>query len=485
MDRRTLLKVGALAGVAAALPVEKLSRAFTGTARAADPAPALEIPRFTLPLRVPTVLRPTRRTHDADYYDVTMRRARQLIVPGTRTPIWGYEGTFPGPTIVARRGRLVVIRQTNRLPEPSAVHLHGGNVPSESDGIPGQEIEPGRSRLFHYPNHQPAATLWYHDHTHHMEARNTYLGLTGLYLITDPEERRLHLPRGRYDIPLVLQDRSFNGDGSFRPPDPDKGEFAGEVMLVNGTPRPYLEVAQRSYRFRILNGSSADNLLDLRLSDGLAMHVIGTDGGLLPAAVRVSHLPIAPAERIEVVVDFRDVPRGSHIVLTGRNLLGQDVDVMRFDVVAAGHHHDRLPTRLADVSRLDQARATVRRSFTLNLNRQTGTMQINGKDFDPDRVDIRPKLGATEIWTVVNGEQADLPIPHVFHTHLVRFQILDRDGRPPAAEEAGWKDSVPIPPGGRVRLIMKFGDFPGRFLYHCHLLGHADAGMMAQMEVVR
>jgi len=485
MDRRSVLKLGALVGAAAVLPVERLAGAYAGH-DAEHEAATLAVPRFAVPLTVPRVLRPSSRDLFTDYYDITMREARQVIVPGTKTPIWGYDGIFPGPTIRAWTGRKVVIRQRNALPEDVAVHLHGGNVPSSSDGIPGQEIKPGQTRVYTYPNHQPAATLWYHDHVHHKESLHTYLGLTGLYIISDVAEQKLHLPRGRYDVPLVIQDRFFNPDGSFRPPDPDAGEFFGDTMLVNGKPLPYFEVEQRAYRFRILNGSSLDATLSLHLDSGASMAVIGTDGGLLPAPVPASEIPVFPSERVEVVIDFAKYPLGTQIVLQG-SILGIPVEVMRFDVTrrAHGHDHDRLPSTLVPVSRLREADAKVRRDFVLNLDRATGTMRINGKEFDPDRVDISPRLGDTEIWTVRNGEQADLPIPHVFHTHLVRFQILDRDGAPPAPYEAGWKDSVAIMPGQQVRLIMKFGDFTGRYLYHCHLLGHADAGMMAQMEVVR
>ena len=156
--------------------------------------------------------------------------------------------------------------------------------------------------------------------------------------------------------------------------------------------------------------------------------------------------------------------------------------LLRFDVKKAKGQH-RMPAKLVPIERLKESHAKVRRDFQLNLDKARGEMVINGKTFDPDRIDIRPKLGSTEVWTIFNGETPDLPIPHVFHTHLVLFQILDRNGNAPAAFESGWKDSVTVQPGERVRIIMRFGDFPGRYLYHCHLLGHADAGMMATMLV--
>jgi spore coat protein A, manganese oxidase len=477
LNRRDLIRLGVLAGAGAVLPIERL--AGTRSARAAA-GPA--VPVFGVPLSVPPVLRPRFSIGRLDYFEMTTKQARVEILPGTTTPVFGYDGHFPGPTVKTRRGRLAVVRQRNELPEQVAVHLHGGNVPSSSDGIPGDEIRPGGSRTYYYPNRQQAATLWYHDHVHHHEARHTYFGLSGLYLITDPAEDWLRLPAGRYDVPLVIQDRLFNPDGSFRMP--GEGEFFGDTMLVNGRPSPYFEVEQRSYRFRLLNASSLDAIHDLTLDNGATLHVIGTDGGLLPAPVALQRLMLAPSERYDVVIDFSDVELGEQVVLNSKVLGTLDAALLRFDVTKRARGNDRLPEMLVPVRRLSESTATVRREFVLSTDPVARKMLINGKEFDPERIDIRPKLGSTEIWTVVNGEPASLPVPHVFHTHLVRFQILDRNGSPPPAHESGWKDSVTVMPGQKVRLIMKFGDFPGRFLYHCHLMLHADIGMMAQMEVV-
>jgi spore coat protein A len=479
INRRNLLKLGALAGAAAFLPLERLTAGSASAALTTGP----DVPLFDVPLSIPPVLKPVARRGSVDYYDVTMREANVEILPGTTTPIWGYNGGFPGPTIKARTGRPVVVRQRNKLPEAAAVHLHGGNVPSSSDGLPGHEIQPGSSRDYFYPNKQRAATLWYHDHAHHMESPHSYKGLSGLYQISDHAEENLRLPDGRYDIPLVFQDRFFNADGSFRPAGP--GEFAGNVNVVNGAPFPVLEVEQRPYRFRLLNASALDGLLDLSLSSGEAIQVIASDGGLLPVATPVKNVPLAPSERVEVVIDFSKYPIGSQIELANSLVqTGLSAHVMRFDVTRKSPGFHPIPHELVPVQRLRESSALVRRDFKLSFDPGTVKMEINGKEFDPNRIDIKPRLGDTEIWTVTNGDAA-FGVPHVFHTHLVSFQILDRNGQPPAAIEMGWKDSVLIPPGEQVRLIMKFGDFLGKFLYHCHLLTHADLGMMGQMEVVR
>ena len=481
ISRRNLVKLGGLAGAAAILPAERIVSALG--AKPAQASPAVEL--FAQKLRIPSVLERTYRKWGVDHYEVSMREGLAQILPGAKTPIWGYNGQFPGPTFKVDRYRPIKVKQTNKLDKDLAVHLHGGNVPSSSDGLPGDEIAPGDSRTYFYPNLQQAATLWYHDHKHGLESFNSYMGLSGYYLLDDGTEKWLDLPSGKYDVPLLIQDRFFNNDNTFRLPVP--GEFAGDVTLVNGTAHPRFEVERRPYRFRVLNGSSMDGLVDLSLDNGASIHVIGNDGGLLERPVPVQHLPVAPSERYDVIIDFSKYAVGTKIVLKNAiNFFGNRAEVMRFDVTKKAQGHvDPIPKKLVHLHRLDPKRASKHRTFELSTNFEAGQMLINGKTFDPTRVDVKPKLGATEIWTVRNAESPEIPIPHVFHTHLVRFQILDRDGKPPAPHEAGWKDSVTVEAGTSVRLIMKFGDFTGRFLYHCHLLGHADAGMMAQMEVVR
>ncbi|MFI5735083.1 multicopper oxidase family protein [Kribbella sp. NPDC051587] len=482
ISRRNVLALGVLSAAAAAAPLERLVLSPTSaTANAATSSPP--IPLFDRALTVPPVLRP-RRLGSVDYYDITMRTTDVELLPGATSNLWTYGGESPGPVIKAVAGRPVIVQQRNQLPEPAAVHLHGGNVPSASDGLPGDEIQPGGSRRYLYPNRQPAATLYYHDHVHHLESPHTYRGLTGLYLLTDRAEQRLCLPTGKYDVPLVLQDRLFNADGSLRMPGPR--DIVGDVTLVNGRPTPVLEVEQRPYRFRLLNGSSLDGIQQLSLGDGEQFQVIASDGGLLSAPVAVNGLTLSPSERYEIVIDFSKYPIGTQLEL--RNSLvatGLSPHVMRFDVTQrATSAFGPVGKRLVPVPRLREAVATVRREFVFQFNQAATQMEINGKAFDPNRIDIKPRLGDTEIWTVRNADQSP-PIPHVFHTHLVRFQVLDRDGKPAGPLEAGWKDSILINPGESVRLIMRFGDFTGRYLYHCHLLGHADLGMMAQMEVVR
>ena len=237
ITRRQVLKLGAFGpGVALALTILGLGAARGATPQIATPpakvthgghsaapvgrivaAPAASpaFRPFAAPLPIPPTLKPTATDETTDYYDLTMRENRVEILPGLQTPVWGFDGVFPGPTIRAVRGRQAIIRQTNMLPEAMSVHLHGGHQVADSDGHPSDPIAPGATREYRYPNAQPAATLWYHDHAMLKTAPHIWKGLAGFYLLEDPAEAALNLPSGDYDIPLIIQDRRFNADGSF------------------------------------------------------------------------------------------------------------------------------------------------------------------------------------------------------------------------------------------------------------------------------
>ena len=323
LTRREMIQMGALAGAALVLPSERAVRAFT-----ADPGSG--VAPFSVPLTVPSVLRPSRRTATTDFYDVDIREAMAELLPGRRTRIWGYDGLFPGPTIRARRGRRVVVRQHNRLRVPVNVHLHGGHVAALDDGHPMRLIRPGKFKDYHYPNLQPAATLWYHDHVHHFTSRNIYMGLAGLYLLADPREAALRLPSGPFDVPLVLQDRTFRSDGSllFRP---NHFSVVGNTLLVNGRPQPFFAVSARRYRLRFVNASNSRSYR-LRLSSGQPLIQIASDGGLLRAPHPTREIELWPAERAEAIVDFSGQTPGSSVVLENAADGGSAGQVMRFDI---------------------------------------------------------------------------------------------------------------------------------------------------------
>ena len=298
-------------------------------------SPSDTIPRFDVPLPIPRVLEPIRTEANIDYYEIVQREERVEILPGRHTTIWGYNGTFPGPTFKARRGRTAIVRHLNRLATPTVVHLHGGVTPPESDGFPMDHIMPGEAREYVYPNAQRAATLWYHDHAMDRTGRNIYMGLSGLYLLEDDDERSLGLPEGPYDVPLLIQDRLFASGGAFHYRMVNHLGAKSGTMLVNGAPWPRLNVSTRTYRFRIVNGSNATPLR-LALSSGDPLIQIATDGGLLPAPVVCRQIPLAMAERVEVIVDFSRHSVGTDIVLQNLNARGAtgsiSNEIMQFHV---------------------------------------------------------------------------------------------------------------------------------------------------------
>lgn len=450
----------------------------------------VEPERFQRAFRTPPVATPIRKDETTDYYEMVQTVGSTDLKPGPRTAIWGFDGIAPGPTIVAQSGRRVIIRQTNRLNVPTAVHLHGGATPPESDGFPTDLILPGASREYAYPNEQPATTLWFHDHSMHTTGRNVYMGLAGLYVIRDAEEQSLGLPDGQFDVPLMLQQRSVDERGqlSF---DPTRNLGAtGDIVIVNGVPWPRMEVARRKYRFRIVNGTNA-TVYRLALSSGLPLTQIATDGGLLPAPVEHESIGLAMAERVDVVVDFASYPIGSRVVLRNVDVDGDSgtADIMCFDVVRDERDTSTLPNRLASFEPLREANAVRTRDFVFAGGPEGfpphAHWTINGHDFDAEQPIASPRLGDVEIWRLRNRRRfAVLGMVHPVHVHLVRFQILDRDGRPPRAHERGWKDTVAVAPGEEVRIIARFAGQRGRYLIHCHNLEHEDHRMMARYDVV-
>ncbi|WBC07610.1 multicopper oxidase family protein [Micromonospora sp. WMMA1947] len=477
MDRRHLIRLAGLAAGGTLLSACNESSAAIHAGHGPHPGggtgdPSTPPVPFTVPLPVPPVLRPSAVVGGTDVYDLSVRSTTTEILPGVRTPVLGYNGRFVGPTIRARRGRPAIVRLNNGLHHPTNVHLHGASVAAASDGHPMDVVEPGRLRTYHYPNRQHGATLWYHDHSHHMEAEHVYRGLHGFYLIDDDAERRFGLPTGRYDIPIMLRDARIAADGTlaFDPADP----FVQQTTLANGKPQPVLRVAARRYRLRLLNGAIQRNF-QLSLT-GADMIQVATDGGLLPAPVPRTELALSPGERAEIVVDFRRSPVGSRLVLADTT-----GPVLAFDVVGAAADNSRLPAKLRPLPPLP--RATTVRDVTLSRRPGQATFTINGEVFDAARVDARIPIGTTEIWRVTNVD-VDFPIDHSLHLHLVQFRVLDRDGVPPAPGEAGLKDTVAVPPGSTVRIQATFTGFKGRYVYHCHYLRHSQLGQMAQFEVV-
>ena len=429
---------------------------------------------FQVPLAIPPVLDPIASDGTTDYYEMTQMESVVEILPGTSTTIWGYNGITPGPTIRAKRGRKVEITQHNSLPAGVSTHLHGGEIEAASDGHPTDLIAPGSSKTYNYSNIQKACTLWYHDHAVDETAQHVYKGLAGFYLIEDDEELSLNLPSGDYEIPMVIQDRSFNADGSFAYSGNQSGEL-GDTILVNGSLQPYFEVSNRKYRFRILNGSNRREYI-LALSNGQAMTQIGTDGGLLESPVDLDNIWMSPAYRCDIVIDFSQVPVGESVVLQNLDGSGSTAEIMRFDVVRSESDNSSVPSQLTTNEQLNPADSVRTRRFT--FSRRRGSWVINGRSYDPNRIDANPKVNTVEIWELTNRSMMNHPV----HIHLAQFQVLDSAGNQP--EYMGQKDTFLIRPMQTIRVIGRFANYTGKYVFHCHNLEHEDFAMMANFEVL-
>jgi len=491
---------------------------------------------FEVPLSVPPVLKPVRTDSRArattDYYEITHKEGKAEILPGLTTTLWGYDGIFPGPTMESRSGRKIVVRYHNELPVPVTTHLHGGRTPPGSDGYPTDLILPRSSSShthhehpthpawsFHrgskdyvYPMEQRAATLWYHDHRMDFTGPQIWRGLAGFHIVHDDVEDALPLPMDNRDVPLMLCDRSFGEDGSFLYPSLDpslqgkpgvKGNYMegvlGDAILVNGVPWPFMEVSNTRYRFRILNASNARRYrlaLDPGPSDGLPFVQVGSDGGLLWAPISHRTIPIAPAERFDVVIDFSKYPLGTKVTLKNRLGYGTTSGVMRFHVVRKEKERSAVPERLSDMAEWlsdmgeskalgdSNARLTRKFYFTRAFHNGHEVWAINGKVFSPSRIEARPKLGSTEIWELTTD------VHHPVHIHLVHFKVLSRNkvlsgnGGEQPPTDAGWKDTIDLRPFEVARVLARFDGYRGRYVFHCHNLEHEDMMMMANFEVV-
>jgi FtsP/CotA-like multicopper oxidase with cupredoxin domain len=344
--------------------------------------------------------------------------------------------------------------------------------------------------------------LWYHDHREGFTAANVYKGLAGFYLLfdgldtgneRDTSPAALGLPSGvgDYDIPLILQDPKFDASGLLVFNQFDTEGFLGNKFAVNGKIQPFFKVASRKYRFRILNGSTARfyNLCVRRNGVDQPFQVIANDGNLLPAPLDATWFRLAPAERIDIVVDFANSPLGSELYLVDRtvqtsgrgpepqlNLAGRRL--MRFDVERTAEDPSRVPPVLRPLPPIDLSAVTRRREF--KFDRQNGVWLVNGKMFDPEAPAFKVKRGSTEIWALGGSGGWHHPL----HIHLEEGRILSRGGRPPAPIEAGRKDVYVLEPEQTVRVLVQFRDFVGKYMMHCHNTIHEDHAMMLRFDVV-
>jgi spore coat protein A len=502
---------------------------------------------FVDALPIPPVLQPTStRADGVPQYTVSVEPASQSAhskLPDT--DLWTYNGAWPAATIVANKDETIEVTYINNLPSGGnakrgsnllevdtcahgpnyygdskriVTHLHGAHVAARFDGQPEYTILPGEMDVYEYSNHQDPGILWYHDHALGITRLNVYSGMAGFYLMADEldtlgPDNAFGLPSGEYEIGLAIQDRTFNPDGSLFYNAQLEDAFKGDKIVVNGKVWPYLNVDQGKYRFRILNGSQSREY-SLRLENitdpgnDPSFTLVGTDLGLISAPLDLGNSIgiFSPAERLDVVVDFSALPAGTEVILRNDETTPPVLpNVMKFVVTADSGYTGDLAGTLRPVEPMLEDTADVTRFFRLKRlpnvacstdpDRLVGEWVIQSLDAQDgnvtgyrwDHLNEFPVLGTREVWEFENPTGA----MHPMHVHLVKFQIVSKIDTNTGLEIPlepwevdTWKDTVRVPPKSRVRIIMDFTDYPGRFPQHCHILDHEDHEMMRQFQAI-
>lgn len=482
---------------------------------------------------------------------LTAAPGEQALLPGAPTRVWRFTGALVkgpsgtlqpvagsslGPVIRLVRGQRVRIRFANRLTEPSIVHWHGLDVPEVADGHPRLAVPAGADYLYDFTVTNRAGTYWYHPHPHMRTAAQAYMGLAGLLIVSDPEEAALGLPQGDGELLCVLQDRRLDAGNQLVYPAAASGEMAGmdsgggrgrgrgrgmgmgmggqmelmngwlgDRMLVNGRVQPTFDVARRTYRVRLLNGSNA-RIYKLAWSDGAPFTVLGGDGGLLATPRAQQTLTLAPGQRADVLRDLSTVAAGATVQLTslafdeasvGRvGMMGETSPVpqgapltlMTLRATSATGPRYTAPARLSADTFKAEASAPVRR---VPLTFMMMNWLIDGRTFEMAEAAPAETVDrdSTHVWEFENrANPMGMAMAHPIHMHGRQFRVIGRSGGAANAlregiHDQGWTDTVLVLPGETVRVQVTFSHEPGLYLYHCHILEHEDMGMMRNFRI--
>lgn len=467
---------------------------------------------------------------------LNVRSHTHRFLAGIDTPTFGINGPYLGPAVRLRKGEKVTMQVRNDLDQDITMHWHGLKIPGAVDGGPYNIIKPHTPWRANLEIAQAAATCWFHPHIYPTTAELVTKGLAGLLLIEDDEFESLPLPSqwGVDDIPVIIQDRHFNTDGSFfhrfNIAAVTVG-YVGDTVLVNGANYPQAKTARGWIRLRLLNGSNA-RTYRLALSDSRSMFVVAGDGGFLEAPVELEELTVYSGERYEVLIDARN---GKSFDLVTRpvdqlamNLPPFDKELSVMTILPDGADGkgmlteqlvrlEPLVTNLPPVSRklvmgmnlddqgmqslrkaglmamdksgktdpdvVNRVRAVLYDQPALTLEQQLSANSVNGKPFELGVVPFGTLRNRNERWIISEGDDDML---HPVHIHGCQFRILSRNGKPPPPYMAGWKDMAPVDKGGNCEIQIRFEhpaprEFP--FMAHCHNLEHEDSGMMTNFTV--
>jgi blue copper oxidase len=511
------------------------------------------------------------------------------LVKGPAHTVTELSGSFLGPIVRLEKGQKVRINLHNQLSDPHITHWHGLHVPERMDGHPKYTIDSGQTYVYEFEVLNRASMNIIHPHTHNLTGSQVYYGLAGAIIVNDQEEQALQLPSGEYEIPLVIQDKSFDAQNQLRYAQHMRDRmmgFYGDRILVNGKPDAQFNVSSRAYRLRVMNGSTA-RIYKLAWDDGSPITVIGTDGGLLETPVHKPYVMLAPGERLDLWADFSGRKVGSKLTLRSREFsgvlpkmaermggmhagsmpLGSDYAILTINITRSVSDSPALPKLLSKFKRysLDDV-ANPRQAVPIAISEGPMRMVLNGRPyaFDDVQASERIKLGTMQLLEIFHahggegghGESSSaggmkhgasssgsgehggmgmgmmkqragrgandvgeeqghsggmmnhgggmgmmggggmgmmMSMAHPIHLHGQAFQIVSRslsgsenDGYASVKDgfvDSGFKDTVLVMPGEKLRIIKPFEDFKGRFLFHCHNLEHEDMGMMREFSV--
>ncbi|MCY6382729.1 multicopper oxidase domain-containing protein [Hoeflea prorocentri] len=461
-------------------------------------------------LPIPTLVDGTR----GEPIDLRIRNGEWSFKPGIKTPTLGINQDYLGPTIRTRQNSQLNLSYQNTLNEQVAIHGHGLHVPGDVDGGPQLAIAPGDRWQPALDIVQPAATCWYHSHTHGSTGHQVYRGLAGMIIIDDEVSDEVPLPRqyGIDDLPVIIQDRTFDSQGRlvYSLQDASEDGWLGETVVINGAISPVARVPAGKVRLRLLNGANARFYI-VAFSDNRAFHKIATDGGLLSAPVPLTQMEMSPGERCEIIVDLAD--GGSAELLTlfedeiedAEGIVGSLLDKFSLSKTPQPEpsltlivdrtlpaHTAPLPDKLATIVRPEQSEIVGVRDFILDMedggSNHTGhgghalmDMTINGAAMDMNVINERLEIGVWERWRIRSNQGA-----HPFHVHGCSFLIEQMEGAAAPPDQQGWKDVVVLDDDDWSEIVVRF-DHPATdqypYMYHCHILEHEDRGMMGQFTV--
>ena len=435
----------------------------------------------------------------------------QQILLGEPTVTWRYTASleqgpsstlslipnsYLGPIISVNTGDSVQVHFQNDLSNETTTHWHGLDIPEESDGHPKDAVAPGDSYDYEYIVRNRAATYWYHPHPDMMTGEQVYMGLKSFFIVSDPQEQALDLPRGEYDLPICIHDADFTQENQLVFSGANMMGHFGNTQLVNGQPNYNYSAATRIYRMRLLNGSQS-RILKLAFDDGTPIVVIGVDGGLLEVPEEYPYLLMGPGERYELWADFSGKTVGH--VITLKSLLfdefaggigqGGERDIMTFTIDRDETEVLTLPTTLVPIGEVyDVADVQDEKLWPIVWGGGGGFL-LNGETFDMYGTieNERAPGDALELITMTNSD-GTIKFAHPMHLHGRQFQIYSRTIDAEGVDayntvkdglvDSGWHDTFMIMPYETVQILVRWSRHPGLFMYHCHNLPHEDMGMM-------